>query len=126
MKLGKQDKLILGNMDAKRDWGYAKDYVEGMWLMLQQDTPDDYVLATGKTFSVREFVEVTALHLGMELAWEGKGVSEIGIDMKTGKTIIEISEQFFRPAEVDLLLGDPTKAKLKLDGGKASDGRFGC
>ena len=114
VKLGKQDKLILGNMDAKRDWGYAKDYVEGMWLMLQQDTPDDYVLATGKTFSVREFVEVTALHLGMELAWEGKGVSEIGIDMKTGKTIIEISEQFFRPAEVDLLLGDPTKAKLKL------------
>lgn len=114
VRLGKQDRLVLGNMDAKRDWGYAKDYVEGMWLMLQQDNPDDYVLATGKTFSVREFAECVALHLGMDLVWEGEGISEIGFDAKTGKIIIEISEQFFRPAEVDLLLGDPSKAKQKL------------
>ncbi len=111
---GLDEKLYLGNIDAKRDWGYANDYVEGMWRMLQQDTPDDYLLATGETHSVREFIEETAKYLGMDLVWEGEGVNEKGMDTKTGKVIIEIDPKYFRPAEVDLLIGDPSKAKEKL------------
>ncbi len=114
IKEGKQETLHLGNLEARRDWGYAKDYVEGMWLMLQQETPDDYVLATGETHSVREFVEVAAKLLGMNIVWEGTGLYEKGIDKNTGKTIIEIDPKYFRPAEVELLLGDATKAKEKL------------
>ena len=108
------DCLYLGNLDAKRDWGYAKDYVEGMWKMLQQKQPDDYVLATGETHSVREFIEECAKMLKIDLHWKGKGLKEVGIDKKTKKTIIRIDKRYFRPAEVDLLLGDPTKAKKKL------------
>lgn len=111
---GLDEKLYLGNIDAKRDWGYAKDYVEGMWRMLQQETPDDYLLATGETHTVREFIEETAKLLDMDLAWEGEGVNEKGRDKKTGKIIIEIDPKYFRPAEVDLLIGDPSKAKEKL------------
>jgi GDPmannose 4,6-dehydratase len=114
IKLGLQDKIKLGNINAKRDWGYAKDYVEGMWMMLQQEKPDDYILATGETHTVREFIEEVARLLNFELVWEGEGASEEGVDKKTGKTIIEIDPSFFRPAEVDLLIGDPTKAKEKL------------
>jgi GDPmannose 4,6-dehydratase len=114
IKLGIDKKLYLGNLDAKRDWGYAKDYVEAMWLMLQQDKPDDFVIATGETHSVREFVEKTAKHMGFDLEWSGKGVDEIGVDKTSGKTIIEIDPRYFRPAEVDLLIGDPSKAKKKL------------
>lgn len=114
IKLGKQDKLYLGNLDAKRDWGYAKDYVEAMWFMLQQEKPDDYVVATGETHSVREFVEHSARFLGYEIEWQGSGVDEKGIDIKTGQVIIEIDPKYFRPAEVDFLLGDATKAKNTL------------
>lgn len=114
IKLGLDECLYLGNLEAKRDWGYAKDYVEAMWLMLQQDKPDDYVVATGETHSVREFVEASCKHLGFDLKWEGEGVNEKGIDQKTGKTIIAIDPRYFRPAEVDLLIGDPTKAKKQL------------
>ena len=114
LKLGSDKKLYLGNLDAKRDWGYAPDYIEGMWLMLQQERPDDYILATGETHSVREFVEEAATLLGFDLVWEGKGLEERGIDKKTGKTIIEIDPAYFRPAEVDLLIGDASKAKEKL------------
>ena len=111
---GLREKLYLGNLDAKRDWGYAKEYVEAMWLMLQQDVPEDFVIATGKTYTVRYFVELAARHVGMEIEWEGEGVQEKGIDRKTGKVIVEIAERYFRPSEVDLLIGDPTKAKEKL------------
>jgi GDPmannose 4,6-dehydratase len=114
IKLGMQSCLYLGNLDAKRDWGYAGDYVELMWLMLQQTEPDDYVIATGETHSVREFAERSFSRLGMELKWQGTGVHEKGIDAKTGKIVIEIDPKYFRPTEVDLLLGDPTKAKTKL------------
>jgi GDPmannose 4,6-dehydratase len=114
IKLGSEEKLFLGNLDAKRDWGYAKDYVEGMWLMLQQDSGDDYILATNETHTVREFCELAAKELGMELIWEGSGVNEIGIDKNTGNTIIAIDAKYFRPAEVDLLIGDFSKAKEKL------------
>ena len=114
IKLGKQDKLFLGNLDTKRDWGYAKDYVEAMWLMLQQDKPDDYVIATGENHSVREFVEKTGKMLGFDIVWEGEGLQEKGIDKNTGKVLIEIDERYFRPAEVDELIGDPSKAKEKL------------
>jgi len=114
IKLGQQDVLELGNLDAKRDWGYAKEYVEAMWLMLQQDVPEDFVIATGETHSVREFIEAACDELGIKLAWQGAGVDEIGVDQETGKTIIKINPQYFRPTEVDLLLGDPTKAKEKL------------
>jgi len=114
IKLGLDDKLYLGNLDSKRDWGYAKDYIEGMWLMLQQDKPDDYILATGETHSVREFVELSAKLLGFVLEWKGKGVKEIGVDHKTGKTIIKIDPHYFRPAEVDLLIGDASKANKNL------------
>lgn len=111
---GLDEKLYLGNIDAKRDWGYAKDYVEGMWRMLQQESPDDYILATGETHTVREFIEETAKILDMDLIWEGEGVNEKGKDGKTGKVIIEIDPKYFRPAEVDLLIGDPSKAKELL------------
>ncbi len=114
IKHGLTDKLTLGNIDAKRDWGFAKDYTYGMFLMLQQDIPDDYVLATGQTFSVREFVEIAFKKINVDLKWEGEGLHEIGVDKNTGKTYVEISEKFYRPAEVDLLLGDPSKAKEKL------------
>lgn len=114
VKLGIDHKLYLGNLDAKRDWGYAKDYVEGMWRMLQVKKPDDFILATGKAHSVREFVELSAKLLHIDLLWKGQGVNEKGIDKKTGKTIIEIDPRYFRPAEVDILIGDPTKAKRIL------------
>jgi GDPmannose 4,6-dehydratase len=114
IKLGMQPCLYLGNLDAKRDWGYAGDYVELMWLMLQQNEPDDYVIATGETHSVREFAEQAFARLDMKLQWQGTGVHEKGIDAKTGKIIVEIDPKYFRPTEVDLLLGDPTKAKVKL------------
>lgn len=114
IKLGQQEVLELGNLDSKRDWGYAKEYVEAMWLMLQQDTPEDFVIATGETHSVREFIEASCEELDIDLGWKGAGVDEIGIDKKTGKTIIKINPHYFRPTEVDLLLGDATKAKEKL------------
>ena len=114
IKLGKEQKLYLGNLDAKRDWGYAKDYVEGMWLMLQQTTGDDYVLAMNETHTVREFCELAAKELDIDLIWEGTGAEEKGIDQKTGQTIIEIDPKYFRPAEVDLLIGDATKAQQQL------------
>lgn len=111
VKLGTEEKLYLGNLDARRDWGYAKEYVYGMWLMLQHTEPDDFILATNETHSVREFVEEAGKHLDFEIAWSGKGENEKGIDKKTGKIIIEIDPAYYRPAEVDLLLGDYTKAK---------------
>ena len=114
IKLGKQEKLYLGNLDAKRDWGYAKDYVEAMWLMLQQDTPEDYVISTGETHSVREFVEESAKLLGYEIEWQEEGLEEKGVDKKSGKTLIEIDPRYLRPAEVDVLIGDSSKAKTKL------------
>jgi GDPmannose 4,6-dehydratase len=114
VKLGLQESVYLGNLDSKRDWGHAKDYVEMMWLMLQQDTPDDYVVATGETHSVREFVELAAKNLDIEIVWEGSNENEVGIDKKTNKHIIKVDPKYFRPTEVDLLLGDPTKAKTKL------------
>lgn len=114
IKLGMRDKLSLGNLNAKRDWGYAPDYVEAMWLMMQQDKPDDYVIATGETHSVREFVEICARHLGFEIEWKGEGMDEIGVDKHTGKIIVNVNKRFFRPAEVDMLLGDPSKAKRQL------------
>lgn len=114
IKLGVQDFLELGNMDSKRDWGHSKDYVNAMWLMLQQDTPDDYVIATNETRTVREFVEIAFKHVDITIEWQGTGVNEIGIDKATGKTIVKINPVFFRPAEVDILLGDPTKAESSL------------
>ena len=114
IELGIQDKVYLGNLDAKRDWGHARDYVEGMWRVLQQDTPDDYVLATGETHAVREFVELSFAEVGRTITWKGKGVDEKGIDAKSGEVLIEIDPRYFRPTEVDLLLGDPTKAHEKL------------
>jgi GDPmannose 4,6-dehydratase len=114
-KLGLTDQpLELGNMDAKRDWGYAPEYVEGMWRILQQPAPDDFVLATGETHTVREFVEETATHLGYDIEWQGEGADEIGVDRNTGTTIVVINPRFFRPTEVDLLLGDATKAREQL------------
>ena len=114
IKIGLQDKLYLGNLDAKRDWGHAKDYVEGMWRILQQDHPDNYVLATGVTTSIRDFCRLTFKRLGIELEFVGQGVDEKGIDKATGKTLIEVDPRYFRPAEVDLLLGDSTKARTEL------------
>ncbi len=114
IKLGKQDVLELGNMDAKRDWGYAGDYVKGMWLMLQQDKPQDYVLASGETHSIREFCEVAFKQIGIDIEWKGTGEQEQGVDKATGKALIKINPEFFRPAEVDLLLGNPTKAEKEL------------
>ena len=114
IKLGKQDHLELGNMDSKRDWGYAGDYVEGMWRMLQQDKPDDYVLASGEAHTIREFVEEAFKETGVSIKWEGEDVNEVGVDAATGKTLVKINPAFFRPAEVDILLGDPTKAETVL------------
>jgi len=114
ISLGKQSCLYLGNLDAQRDWGHARDYVEGMWLMLQQPTPEDFVLATGETHRVREFVEKSFLELGMQVQWRGKGTAEEGIDVKTGKVIVKVDANYFRPAEVDLLLGNPAKAERVL------------
>tara|TARA_R110002124_G_scaffold54821_2_gene155608 strand:+ start:18133 stop:19167 length:1035 start_codon:yes stop_codon:yes gene_type:complete len=114
VKLGKQSHIEIGNMDAKRDWGYAKDYVDGMRLILQAEKPDCYVLATGRTETVRSFVEMTCKALDINLAWEGTGVDELGFDTNTGKAIIKINPKFYRPAEVDLLIGDPSKAKKDL------------
>ncbi len=111
---GSADPLVLGNLDAKRDWGFAGDYVKGMWLMLQQDEADDYVLATGVTTPIRDFVRFAAEALGMEPVFEGEGVNETATDRRTGRRIVEISEKFFRPAEVDLLIGDATKARTRL------------
>ncbi len=111
---GIQDKLYLGNLNAKRDWGYARDYVECMWLMLQQQAPEDYVIATGEQHSVREFTTLAFARAGIGLRWEGSGREEKGIDLKTGRTLIEVDPRFFRPAEVEQLLGDPTKAREKL------------
>ena len=111
---GKTERLSLGNMDAKRDWGYAKDYVEGMWMMLQQDKPDDYVLATGEQHTVREFVNLAFGFCGIELDWQGSEVNEKGIDKATGKVLVEVNPKYFRPTEVETLLGDCTKAKTQL------------
>jgi len=111
---GLQDKLYLGNLDAKRDWGYAKDYVECMWLMLQHDKPEDFVIATGQMHSVREFCTLAFSEAGIELQWEGEGIDEKGIDKATGQTLVEVDPKYFRPAEVEQLLGDPTKAKNVL------------
>ena len=112
--LGMQDKLYLGNLDAKRDWGHAKDYVEGMWRILQQDKPQDYVLAMNETHTVREFVELAFAELGYEIEWQGTGVDEKGIDKNTGKVLVEVDPRYFRPAEVELLWGDSTKARTEL------------
>ena len=114
IKLGVQDCLYLGNLDAKRDWGFAGDYVEAMWLMLQQEKADDYVIATGETWMVRTFAEKVFARLGMPLSWSGSGENEEGIDTATGKTVIRIDPRYFRPTEVDLLLGDPSKARREL------------
>ena len=112
--LGMQDKLYLGNLDAKRDWGHAKDYVEGMWRILQQDKPQDYVLSMNETHTVREFVELAFAELGYELEWQGTGVDEKGIDKNTGRVLVEVDPRYFRPAEVELLWGDSTKARTEL------------
>ena len=112
--LGMQDKLYLGNLDAKRDWGHAKDYVEGMWRILQQDKPQDYVLSMNETHTVREFVELAFAELGYELEWQGTGVDEKGIDKKSGRVLVEVDPRYFRPAEVELLWGDSTKARTEL------------
>lgn len=114
ISLGRQSKLYLGNLDARRDWGHAREYVHGMWLMMQQDQPDDYVLATGVTTTVRQFVEWSFAEAGIELRWEGSGVDEVGICKATGGTIVEVDPRYFRPTEVELLLGDPAKARAKL------------
>ncbi|PKA39740.1 GDP-mannose 4,6-dehydratase [Rhizobium sullae] len=114
IKLGRQERLYLGNLDAKRDWGHAREYVRGMWLMLQQDQPDDYVLATGETTPVRTFVEWAFADIGIDLEWKGRGVEEKGIDAATGQVLVEVDPRYFRPTEVDLLIGDPTKAHEKL------------
>jgi GDPmannose 4,6-dehydratase len=112
--VGEQDVLSLGNLNARRDWGHAKDFVEAMWLMLQQEEADDYVIATGEQYSVRQFVEAAAPYFGMKIVWEGEGLDEIGIDKNTGRKVIDVNPKYFRPAEVETLLGDATKAKEKL------------
>jgi GDPmannose 4,6-dehydratase len=114
ISVGLQDKLYMGNIDSLRDWGHARDYVEGMWMILQQDKPDDYVLATGEQHSVREFIEVAFAKVGIQVNWQGQGVEETGVCAETGKTLVAIDPVYFRPTEVETLLGDPTKAKTKL------------
>ena len=114
IECGLQQKLFLGNLDARRDWGHARDFVEGMWLILQQDRPDDYVLATGESHSVREFVEKAFSHIGRTIVWRGKDVEEKGIDKSTGEALVEVDPRYFRPTEVDCLVGDPSKARAKL------------
>jgi GDPmannose 4,6-dehydratase len=111
---GRQQKLFLGNIDAQRDWGHARDYVKGMWMMMQQEKPDDYVLATGEVHSVREFVELAFRHVDITLKWQGSGILEKGVDAKTGRVLVEIDPGYFRPTEVEILLGDPTKARTVL------------
>ena len=114
IKEGLQNQILLGNLNAKRDWGYAPEYCEGMWLMLQQEKPEDFVLATGKQYSVREFVELSFKELNIQITWKGEGVNEIGIDLETGKTLVSVDPKYYRPTEVHTLLGDATKAKNKL------------
>ena len=114
IKLGLQSHLALGNLDAQRDWGYAPEYVEAMWMMLQHDQPGDYICATGETHTVREFCELAFKYADINLSWEGSGVDERGIDVKTGKTLVEIDPVYFRPTEVDLLLGEPAKIKREI------------
>lgn len=114
IKKGLQDKLYLGNLDAKRDWGFAGDYVEAMWLILQQDKPDDYVVATGETHSVREFTELAFREAGIDIEWEGEGINEIGRDADSGTVLVEVDPMFYRPTEVDLLIGDASKAREEL------------
>ncbi len=114
IKLGLQEQLELGNMDAKRDWGHSKDYVKAMWLMLQQPQPDDYVIATNETRTVREFVEIAFRKVGIELEWSGSGVDETGTEKGTGRVLVKVNKEFFRPAEVELLLGNPEKAEKNL------------
>ena len=114
IKLGVQDYVELGNMDSKRDWGHSKDYVRAMWLMLQQEKPDDYVIATSETRTVREFVETAFTHVGIKVEWRGYGVDEVGINKENGSIIVKVNKQFFRPAEVDVLLGNPKKADTEL------------
>lgn len=114
IKFGLQDFMELGNLDAKRDWGHSKDYVKAMWLMLQQNIPDDYVIATGETHTVREFVELSFKFAGIDIRWTGSGINEKGIDNKTGKVVVKINKKYYRPADVELLLGDPRKAKNNL------------
>ena len=114
IKQGKQERLYLGNLDSKRDWGYAKDYIECMWLILQHDVPEDFVIATGEMHTVREFATLAFKEAGIELRWEGEGVNEKGIDVATGKSLVEVDPKYFRPSEVEQLLGDPTKAKTLL------------
>ena len=109
-----QDCLFIGNLESLRDWGHAKDYVEAMWLMLQQDVPDDYVIACGEQHSVREFIEAAASELGMDIEWQGDGIDEIGIDRSSGNRIVAVDPRYFRPTEVETLLGDPSKAKKVL------------
>jgi GDPmannose 4,6-dehydratase len=111
---GLQERLYLGNLNAKRDWGHARDFVEGMWLVLQQAEPGDYVLATGETHSVREFVERAFAHVGRQIVWRGEGVDEVGVDQRSGKEVVCIDPRYFRPTEVDELLGDASKARAKL------------
>ena len=111
---GQQDKLYIGNLESRRDWGHARDFVEAMWLMLQQDEPDDYVIATGEQYSVRDFIAAASGELGMEIEWQGQGLDEVGIDRKSGKNIIAVDPRYFRPTEVETLLGDPSKAKERL------------
>jgi GDPmannose 4,6-dehydratase len=114
ISVGLQDVLELGNLNAKRDWGHSKDFVEAMWLMLQQNEPDDYVIATGVQYSVRDFVEAAAPYFGMKIEWKGEGLNEVGVDRNTGRTVIKVNPKYFRPAEVETLLGDATKAKENL------------
>jgi len=114
IKLGLQETLYLGNMDAKRDWGHAKDYVEMQWLMLQQDKPEDFTISTGVQYTVRDFVNAASKELGMELKWTGDGIDETGVDISTGKTIVRVDSRYFRPTEVETLLGDSTKAREQL------------
>lgn len=114
IELGLQDNIYLGNLDARRDWGHARDYVDGMWRILQQEVPDDYVLATGETHSVREFVELAFAEIGRKLVWSGEGVDEVGADEKSGQVLVSVDPRYFRPTEVDQLLGDPRKAEQKL------------
>lgn len=114
IKLGLQNALYLGNLDAKRDWGHARDYVRGMWLMLQQDEPEDYILATGEAHSVREFVEIAFKEVGIDLEWEGEGTNEVGFNKETGQKLVFVDAKYFRPTEVEILIGDPSKAKREL------------
>jgi GDPmannose 4,6-dehydratase len=114
IETGKQDTLFIGNVNSKRDWGHARDYVEGMWMILQHGKPDDFVLATGETHTVREFIEKAFAVVGRKIVWNGQGLDEIGVDGKSGKVLVKIDPRYFRPTEVDLLLGDPTKARTTL------------